>query len=353
MTNTIHPVFFEGKKFENLKRFLSNFQDHRILILVDENTREHCLPVLMEVLADFKPGVIEIPSGEIYKNFQTCQLVWNQLMKHHSSRKTMLVNLGGGVICDLGGFAASVYKRGIPFVHVPTTLLSMVDASIGGKTGIDYRAYKNQLGVFAHPKAVFIHTDFFASLNMRQMKAGFAEMLKHALIYDAAYWKKLTQSTSLFNLDWNDLVKRSIEIKMEVVGQDFYENNLRKILNFGHTLGHAFESFSLEHHDLPLLHGEAIALGIMAEADLSVGKIGFPEADAQAIKAYISEVFPIRKFFEKDVDELMEFIMHDKKNTQQGINFTLLKSIGEGVVDQFCTFEDVKKCLIDFINREA
>lgn len=352
MKTDIHPIYFEDSSFQKLSAFLKDYKDFHIIVLIDENTKEHCIPQIHPLIEEYDPELIEIPSGELHKNLQTCQFIWNRLLKIQASRKSLMINLGGGVISDMGGFVASVYKRGIPFIHIPTTLLASVDAAIGGKTGIDYRAYKNQLGVFAYPEAIFINTEFFKSLNIRQLKVGFAEMLKHALITDADYWEELKKTADFSGVDWQRFIEKSIQIKSKIVIQDPFEEGLRKLLNFGHTFGHAFESFSLEHHEIPLMHGEAVALGMMAEADLSVKMLGLDQTEADRIRKYLSETYPIYKFIDKDVDELIDFVIQDKKNVKQGINFSLIKEIGVGVIDQIISVSEVKQCLIDFIHRD-
>jgi 3-dehydroquinate synthase len=348
----IHPVIYENQSFDKVVSFLKNKKYHHIFVLVDENTKEHCLPILMPFLKSFNPYIIEIPSGEEHKTLQTCQIIWNRLLSKQATRNTLLINLGGGVIGDMGGFSASVYKRGIHFINIPTTLLSSVDASVGGKTGVDYRALKNQLGVFENPQTVFIYSGFFKTLEIRQLKSGFAEMLKHGLVANADYWNELKQIHDFFDVNWPLYIESSIQIKSKIVSEDPEENGLRKLLNFGHTAGHAFESYSLENHEISLLHGEAIALGMMLEIDLSVEKLDLNIKDAENIKDYLQSVFAIRKFKLKDFEGLFDFMMQDKKNADDGINFTLLKSIGEGVIDQICTEKEIQGCLQSFIQRD-
>lgn len=352
MEKTIHPIFVEKQAFGYLNEFLSAYNNYRFFVLVDDNTAKFCLPKLNSILKRYNAEIIEIPSGEMHKTLQTCQIVWNTLLSKQATRKTLFINLGGGVVSDLGGFAASVYKRGIPFIHIPTTLLAAVDAAIGGKTGVDYRALKNQLGVFAYPEAIFIFPGFFETLDSRQIKTGFAEMLKHGLIADKNYWNDLSKLSDFDKMDWNKLIQTSIDIKSKIVEQDPDEQGIRKLLNFGHTFGHAFESFSVENHNIPLTHGEAVALGIMAELKLSIKKTGFDSNEAQHIKSYLSQHFPIYKFFNENIAELLRFMVQDKKNTSEGINFTLLRSVGEGVYDQICSMDEVKECLIDFIAEQ-
>ena len=230
----------------------------RIFLLVDENTRAHCLPIFEKKYKHRIDAILEIPSGEENKNINTCQKVWQALSNNNGDRKSLLINLGGGVLTDLGGFVASTFKRGIDFINIPTTLLSMVDASIGGKTGIDLGPLKNQIGVINQPQMVLIFPEFLKTVEERQIKSGYAEMLKHGLIKDLEYWSQLKETP---DYTVPHFIQKSIALKNEVVMQDPTEQGLRKILNFGHTLGHAIESYFLEDPSKKtLLHGEAIAI---------------------------------------------------------------------------------------------
>ncbi len=348
----MHPVVYESQSFGELLKFLEERRYQKIFILVDENTEKYCLPILNPFIHSYEPVVIKIQSGEDHKILKTCQVIWNQFLAYNANRQSLLINLGGGVIGDMGGFAASVYKRGFHFINVPTTLLAAVDASVGGKTGIDYRSFKNHIGIFVDPQAVFVNPVFFESLEIRQLKSGFAEMIKHGLISNADYYDQLSEIQDFFNVDWPNYIDESVKIKSKIVDEDPNEKGIRKLLNFGHTAGHAFESFSMENHDIPLLHGEAVALGMMMELDLSAKKLGFDETEADKIKKYLQSVFSIRKFKQEDFEGLLNFMMQDKKNTNQGINFTLLKEIGAGVIDQFCSKKEIAECLQAFIDRD-
>ena len=267
-----YPIFFENS-LEELSRFVSQGDYSRFFVLTDENTAIHCLP---QVQAYFEGknnfDIIEINAGEESKDIDFCIGIWKMLIDFGADRKSLLINLGGGVISDMGGFVASTYKRGIDFVHVPTTLLSQVDASVGGKTGVDVDKIKNIIGTFTQPKAVFIVNEFLSSLPERQVLSGAAEMLKHGLIADAAYWHLLKNSN--LSAPSEDLIYRSVEIKNEVVTADPFERGIRKSLNFGHTIGHALETNSLLHDTHPLTHGEAIAIGMICESYLSHKKSG-------------------------------------------------------------------------------
>ncbi|MCZ2102743.1 MAG: 3-dehydroquinate synthase, partial [Chitinophagales bacterium] len=236
----------------------------KIFVLVDENTEKYCLFHLLEQM-DLPIHVIKIPSGEQHKNLNTCQLVWQNLMAKGADRLSLLINLGGGVIGDLGGFCAGTYMRGIRFIQIPTTLLSQVDASVGGKLGVDFMERKNMIGLFGNPEAVFIFTDFLKTLPERELKSGYAEMLKHALIADKDAWNRLSKTDVATINDWESTIYESVMIKQSIIQEDPLEAGKRKILNFGHTVGHAIESYWIS-REKPLLHGEAIAIGMVAEA---------------------------------------------------------------------------------------
>jgi 3-dehydroquinate synthase len=246
-----------------------------------------------------------------------------------------MINLGGGVITDIGGFVASTYKRGIDFINVPTTLLAMVDASVGGKTGVDLGSLKNQIGVINEPKSVIVISKFLETLPSNQMRSGLAEMLKHGLIYDKTYWDKLKHLNNLNTDDLDILIKQSIEIKNEIVSQDLKENGIRKALNFGHTLGHAIESYFLESEDKKqLLHGEAIAIGMILESYLSY-KLELISKDSYAeIKYIITDIFEKISFNESDIQKILDLLIFDKKNEFGNIQFTLLNKIGESKINQ-------------------
>src|ERR1700758_1124811 len=267
-----YPIYFTNTLTE-LADFVKKGNYSRFFVLTDENTGKHCLPVLREHIDELDNyDIIEINAGEESKSIDFCVGVWKMLIDFGADRQSLLINLGGGVISDMGGFAASTFKRGIDFVHVPTTLLSQVDASVGGKTGIDLDNIKNIIGTFTQPKAVFIEHEFLRTLPPRQILSGLAEMLKHGLIADATYWNELKYS----DLDNPSaaLVYHSIEIKNKVVIADPHEKGIRKSLNFGHTVGHAIETYSLMNDKDPLSHGEAIAVGMICEAYISHQRTG-------------------------------------------------------------------------------
>ncbi|MBY0424685.1 MAG: 3-dehydroquinate synthase [Cytophagales bacterium] len=297
-----------------------------ILVLVDENTVQHCIPLVSAAFRQFH--LIQIKSGEEEKNIQTCLQIWHNMTEFKADRKSILINIGGGVIGDMGGFCAATYKRGISFYQVPTTLLSMVDASVGGKLGIDFEDYKNHIGVFRIPDSVLIHPGFLKTLDKRELRSGFAEIIKHCLIADGHRWMDI-KGQAWEKLDMTDLIRHSVSIKSEVVASDPEEKGLRKILNFGHTLGHAVESFYLNLPGKRLLHGEAIAIGMICEAWLSFHKGYISLSDCESIKSYILNIYPKVLISKSDFPEILKLTAQDKKNEGDQLLFSLLESIGK------------------------
>ncbi len=303
----------------------------KVFVLVDENTKKFCLSHLQNLVGPQIDEIIEISSGEEHKTIQTCLWVWRELSNKGADRKSLLINLGGGVLTDLGGFVASTFKRGIDFINIPTTLLSMVDASIGGKTGVDLGSLKNQIGVINQPQMVLILPELLATLEPRQITSGFAEMLKHGLIKDQTYWEALKAATEYAEAE---CIQKSISIKNEVVLQDPTEKGIRKILNFGHTLGHAIESYFLDNPEKPtLLHGEAIAIGMILEGYLSHELKGLSMLSLEDIKTTFLKHFKKVDFSSEDIQIIIDLMQHDKKNTYGDINFVLLQEIGVTVMD--------------------
>ena len=341
-----YPIYFNNS-IAQLVNFVKQGNYSRFFILTDENTAQHCLPAVQQLLNDAgitNFDLIEINAGEESKDIDFCIGIWKMLIDCGADRQSLMINLGGGVISDLGGFAASTFKRGIDFVHVPTTLLSQVDASVGGKTGIDIDSIKNIIGTFAQPKAVFIEYDFLKSLPQRQILSGLAEMLKHGLIFDADYWNQLKNSD--LSRPTAELVYRSVEIKNEVVIEDPKEMGIRKSLNFGHTIGHAVETYSLLHDGgQNITHGEAIAIGMICEAWLSHKKIGMSEADLNEIVEVITRLYPKYHLEESWNAELFSLMQKDKKNQNGKINCTLLKKIGHYSIDNICTEDELCESL--------
>lgn len=339
-----YEVYFESN-FESLKVILKEKKYSNVFILTDENTGEHCLPLLLENLpASFAYDLIEVSAGEESKNIDFCIGIWKMLLDFGAERNSLLINLGGGVVTDMGGFAASTYKRGIDFIQIPTTLLSQVDASIGGKTGIDLDSVKNIIGTFTQPQAVFINIGFLKTLDKRQLISGFAEMIKHAFIFDSAYFREIKH----FDLDHPDIknIYQSVQIKNEVVKQDPKESGLRKILNFGHTIGHAVETYSLENDKNSLLHGEAIAIGMICEAFLSNRYNGLKEEELRQIVKFIRKVFPDYELKSESFSDLIAVMKNDKKNTDGNIGFSLLTEIGHCSYGHYLEEDKIKEALI-------
>lgn len=331
VTSEAHEILFGELAKATLQQYLAQNQYSKIFLLVDENTNEHCLELFGNLYHDPTEPPIIIKAGEVNKNIQTCVDVWDALSNLNGDRRSILLNLGGGVVTDLGGFVASTFKRGIDFINIPTTLLAMVDASVGGKTGVDLGVLKNQVGVINQPKMVLIFTEFLKTLENRQLKSGFAEMLKHGLIADRTYWNDLIH---LDKDEYKNHIQKSVVIKNSIVEQDPTEQNIRKKLNFGHTLGHAIESYFLEHPTKKtLLHGEAIAIGMILEAYLSHKLTGMSKIDLEEIKKIFLVNYDKVNFTKEDIEIIIDLLKHDKKNSHGNINFVLLAEIGNAVTD--------------------
>ena len=322
---------------EGLTSLVQNLYKHEyssLFVLVDENTEQHCLTRFLTHTELNPTSVLVMQAGEENKHLSTCEKLWNELSSLGADRNSALINLGGGVVTDLGGFVACTFKRGIDFYNIPTTLLSMVDASVGGKTGIDLGALKNQIGIIQEPQQVVIDSQWLSTLPLEEVQSGFAEMLKHGLIADANYWGKLKDLVDLTPEVLSPYIKPSVAVKSEVVQEDPYEKGLRKILNFGHTLGHAIESYFLVTPSKQrLLHGEAIAIGMVLEAYLSIECCGLSPGEAKEIKIVFQQFYPQVEIKEEDVDAILALLRHDKKNKAGRINFVLLTKIGIPAID--------------------
>ena len=335
MTETIH---IGNNVLQELPELLKNRAFSKVAVLVDENTLALCYPLLKPYLPEH--DLIQIQSGEKHKTLQTCEYIWQRMTEINLDRWSVLVNLGGGVIGDMGGFCAALFKRGMFFVQVPTTLLAQVDASVGGKTGIDFHGLKNHIGVYKDPQAVFINPSFLQTLPPRQLKSGYAEMIKHWLIADAEVFNS-QRHVGLFVEDWEELIRHSVGIKANVVEVDPLESGYRKVLNFGHTVGHAVETYLMEKPDRQLLHGEAIAVGMLCEAWLSVKHELLEQQELDKIETFLISIYEKVKLTEDDIQKIAQFALQDKKNTRATINCTLLNGIGHAVYDQPITVQEI------------
>ncbi|NBC59022.1 MAG: 3-dehydroquinate synthase [Bacteroidetes bacterium] len=331
----ICPVVLDKKAFSALNDYLNKIRPSSIFVLVDENTKKYCLEILNHRLSwDLK--IICIESGEQNKTLDTCIYIWDTLSKKGADRKSVMINLGGGVITDIGGFVSSCFKRGISFIHIPTSLLGMVDAAIGGKNGVDFNNLKNQIGVIRNPEMVVVEKDFLKTLPYEHLVSGFAEMLKHGLINpeNQSYFNDCLSVERLVHHQIRHLINESIAIKQNIVSNDIEEKGMRKVLNYGHTLGHAIESFRMSLDDSNhLFHGEAIAIGLILETYISAKMFGFPFEKLNHLKKFIHQFYKFQKFNKEEISHIIKLMKYDKKNVGNQVNFVLLKSLGEPVLD--------------------
>lgn len=345
-----YSIYFNENGYEALNSHLAKSNYSNLFIIVDSNTNANCLPQLLPRLeTEMTIEIIEFDAGENFKNIETCVSIWNVLTELGADRKTLILNLGGGVVTDLGGFVAATFKRGIDFINIPTTLLSMVDASIGGKNGVDLGNLKNQVGTITNPKMVLVDSSFLETLPQNEMRSGLAEMLKHGLIFDQNYWTQFLDLTRIDFADFDQLIYDSIVIKNKIVMQDPTEQGIRKALNFGHTLGHAIESYFLENESkTTLLHGEAIAAGMILESHIALNKKLLTAPEYIQIKTTIKNIFEDIPFDEKDLNPIMELLIHDKKNEYGTIQFALIESIGKIVLNQEVENEMINQAFADY-----
>ena len=338
------------ENFSELNSYIEDQNPSQLLILVDENTHEFCLPILLQNLnTDIPFEIIEIEAGEEMKTIETATQLWDILSEFSVDRKSLMINLGGGVITDLGGFVASTYKRGIKFIHIPTSLLAMCDASIGGKTGIDHNFLKNIIGTFSMPEKIFLFPSFLNTLPYRELRSGFAEMLKHGLIADKNHWDDLISLKELTAASIAPNIERSMEIKQHFVEHDFKEQNIRKNLNFGHTIGHAIESYSLQTGQ-PIAHGEAVAAGMICETYLAKIENLISEDTSEKIISNIQKFFPKISIADQNIENILQLMTHDKKNSNGQISFSLLNSIGNCHFDYIPAEENIKSALYFYQN---
>lgn len=344
-------VVISGNLERDLVNAISECEHDRIFVLTDETTQQLCWPKIKNFKALKNSTPIIIKATDTHKNLDTLSQVWQALSNGGATRHSLMINLGGGMVTDLGGFAASTFKRGIDFINIPTTLLAMVDASVGGKTGINFGGLKNEIGVFSDSRVVIIYTQFLDTLDHDNICSGYAEMLKHGLISDERTWAELVT----FNLDTPDLsqlqrmVAESIKVKERIVEADPHEHGIRKALNLGHTMGHAFESFAMR-RGTPILHGYAVAYGLISELYMSARKTAFPTDRMHQTVRFIRENYGTFNITCDDYPTLIELMHHDKKNTSGIINFTLLGNVGDIRINQTANEEEIKEAL-DFFRE--
>ena len=332
----------------SLAHIISRYSYDRLFVLTDEHTHTLCLPLLQGVEAIRSAEEITIGAEDVHKTLETLSSVWMALSSRGATRHSLMVNLGGGMVTDLGGFAAATFKRGITYINIPTTLLAMVDAAVGGKTGINFNGLKNEVGAFAPAASVLLETEFLQTLDAHNFFSGYAEMLKHGLISTPDHLAELLAFDTC-RMDYGELkqmVGRSVQVKEQIVEQDPQEHGIRKALNLGHTVGHAFESLALA-EGRPVLHGYAVAWGLVCELYLSYIKAGFPKEQMRQIIQFIREHYGSFSFTCKEYGQLHDFMKHDKKNSAGIINFTLLKEVGEICLNQTADKEMIFE-MLDF-----
>lgn len=341
-------LIFSNEVASHLDALVEKYTPSTLFVLVDSNTRECVLPqLLVESNAIASASVIEISAGDESKNIESLMHIWTQLVEGGATRKSMMINLGGGVVTDIGGFAGATFKRGIRFVNIPTTLLSAVDAAVGGKTGINFHGFKNEIGAFCEAEAVIISTRFLATLSNEELHSGYAEMLKHGLISNVDTYNRLL-AKDVSNIDADEmlqLLEESVMVKKRVVEEDPTEKGIRRALNLGHTAGHAFESLALQRKS-PIPHGYAVAWGLVVELILSHMQLKFPSNELTRLATYIYENYGAFHITCDDYDALIEFMRHDKKNdSANAINFTMLKQVGDIHIDCIASEDDIKTAL--------
>lgn len=346
-------IVFSQQINELLIKIIQNRKSGKVFLLTDQNVVRFCIPLIQPVIDKYSVECVVINSGEDNKNIKSVALVWDFLSSKGADRKSLLINIGGGMLTDLGGFAASTFKRGIDFVNIPTTLLAQVDASIGGKTGFNFNGLKNEIGVFMEPQSVIINTNFLKTIDFENFLSGYAEMLKHGLIKSETHW------IELLNFDFNklnytqlqEIIANSVSIKEWHVLNDLTEQNIRKALNFGHTIGHAFESYAMK-TGRPILHGFAVVYGMIAELYLSTKKCGLSHAKLDDISAWLLSKYDKFEIKESDFEELYRLMTHDKKNEGARINFTLIPEIGKVEINIDCSKELIFESLKYYMNLE-
>lgn len=350
MVTAIKPVFpelayvSEGQDYSRFMEYVKKYDDW--ILIVDENTNRHCVPVFVKKLGSRPHYSHILHSGEKNKTLDRCSSIWTKLTEIRAGRNFLLVNLGGGLVSDVGGFAASCHKRGIDYINIPTSLLAMVDAAHGGKTGINYKGLKNVIGSVHMPKLVLIDKDYLKTLKSDELVSGFAEVLKHALIADKSLWEKLKTIKHPEEIkDWSEILSKSIAIKNSIVKKDPFEQNIRRLLNFGHSIGHALETYSHGSDQVSLSHGMGVAAGILVESFISLDRRMLSQAECDEIQKVILSIYGTVPFDESKFYSLLEIISHDKKNSSIDLNFTLLREIGKAEIDCKIEISEIKDAL--------
>ena len=349
--STNYYVHFQENAYQSLHIYLEENFHSKIFILVDCNTKKYCLPLFLEkAKLSLATEIIEIEAGEVFKNIETCNYLWNILSEKGADRKSLMINLGGGVITDMGGFVASTFKRGLKFINIPTTLLSMVDASVGGKTGVDLGALKNQIGLFSNPEMVLVDMGFLNTVSQREMRSGLAEIIKYGFTFDQKLWHTIKKFTDINMPMITKLVYTSVKIKNDVVLQDLHENSLRKSLNFGHTIGHALESYFLESATKKsLTHGEAIAVGMVIELYYSSQIFGFPMELTEDLKTFVNGFYGRINIEKEDLADITDLMKFDKKNVSGKVNFVLLEQMEKCKLDIHLDPELIERGLLYYM----
>lgn len=335
-------ILFTNNPGHELTRFLQEREYSKIAVLVDDNTGKACYPIIARALPEHT--LITVKPGEEQKNIRTCEIIWRTMTEQMLDRHSVMIILGGGVLGDMGGFCAATYKRGIDFILVPTTLLAQVDASIGGKLGIDFDDFKNHIGVFQLPALTLLYSGFLKTLPETELRSGYAEVIKHILTYDKAMWQRI-KTKPLAEQDWDTLIAHSVKFKADVVTKDPREKGLRKILNAGHTIGHAVESYFIRVHER-ILHGEAIALGLVAEGYIASRKGMLSSADLEEIRKYIFRIYGKKAITDSQIEEIARLVVQDKKNKGNKILCVLQNGIGEAHWDNEISLDEVKEALV-------
>ena len=339
-------ILFTHDIERKLEEIIEDYPKGKIFLATESNVKELCLPSIRNFIEEQNIMVIEIPADEANKNINSVTLIWEALSKNRADRKSLLINLGGGMLTDLAGFAATTFKRGIDFVNIPTTLLSQVDASVGGKTGMNFNGLKNEIGTFNEPKAVLINTHFLKTIDRENFISGYAEMIKHGLIKSENHYDEL-KAFNHNSIDYRflqDIIKHSVSIKEYFVENDPFEKNIRKALNFGHTAGHAFESFAM-YQKRPILHGYGIAFGMLVELYLSTKVLDFDSVHLKEISSWLLNLYGKFEIETSDYENLFNYMTHDKKNENGRINFTLIPEIGKFKINQDCGKELIYEAL--------